>query len=571
MEYRYFRYDNISRLEVLLEQTVARNPKQTALIYLGRKISYSDLYRNVMAVAGYLQYSTSSGYTAAGERVAVLMPNIPQFIMAYYGILRAGRIAVPVNLVSLAGQLHSKSVDQIKVTDEIASIILDSKPRVVFMADFLYPIFRQIKIDWPCTIVVTGPADFAPCVKRLLYPLKARKDGKSVDVGPEAVQFEEVLNHGWHPTFSSYCFSVGDVAQLQYTGGSTGLPKGAMLTHASLASNAWQAREHFAGVLGEGEVFLGALPFAHVYGLTVCMNAPLLTMGATIVLQPAFNPGEAVGLIRKHKVTVFPGVNRMYEAITNQSRKFDRSDFATLRIALSGAGGIEPKVCEAFKALTGVDIIDGYGLSETSPIISAMRPEDVRYLEPGGPRNLLGSLVPGTEARLIDDDWNDVPEGQAGELAVKGPQVMYGYYNKPEETAEVFNGKWFRTGDIVQYGPGGLRFIDRKKDMAKINGKNIYPSHIEPVLREHPGVAEGYIVPVKLKDQNEFLVAVVRLNDGDTANGADIIKFMSASGKLTNYEMPRRVLIIDSFEHYKNVLKIMKYKLKKWVVAQLER
>lgn len=538
----------------------------TALIYFGREISYRTLYNQSRRTAFFVKHNSRPD-----DRVGVFMPNIPQFVFSYYGALIAERIAVPINFISIAGDLKKKKVNEIKITEEIVNQLHDSKPRVIFVSDLFYPILIQAGINWKCTVVIASAGDWLPWWMRLLYPIKARKMGiESVDVANDVFSFDKVVSQALLLTNSP--IDPNKIAQFQYTGGTTGISKNAMLTHRNLVANCIQIREHFGKILEyKKEVVLGALPLCHIYGMTTCLNMTLLSLASKLVLVPKFEPEEVVKIIRKHKVTIFPGVNRMYQAIIDCSGSDDKENFGSLKLCLSGAGAIDKKVCDRFKELSnGLDVVEGYGLSEASPVVSATLPNDLS--KSGSVPGLIGRPVPYTDVKICDENGNELSSGLSGEIIVRGPQVMAGYYNKPEETLKVLKNGWLKTGDIGHMDNNGYLYItDRIKDMIKVLGENVYPSRLEEWFKKVSIVSEVVVVGLPNPKRGEALVAVVVLNPD--VNVGDPVKHFGALFQTgftlgPNY-IPAGIKIVDSLEQFKNPIgKIYKRKIREFLLEQ---
>ena len=559
-EYRWLKPKNIRSIPTLLRMMVERQPEKTALVYFGRKISYGDLWHSVSRVASYV-----CGTTKEGELVGLCMPNIPQFPLCYYGALLAGRTVVPINFISLANDLRTKNLRDIRITPEIAAQLADARPSILFVADFLYPVLRPA-ITWPCRIVVTSPAEFLPFFLRLLYPLKAWWDGRTATIPKTVTRFPAVLR-GMNTSPLMYP-SPESIAQLQYTGGTTGTPKGAMLSHRNLVTNLLQAREQLGGSLRDGaEVVLGVLPFFHIYGMTVAMNFTLLSVGGTLVLIPAFEAKQVIRSIERHRVTIFPGVNRLYHALVAHEKMMRTHDLSSLKLCVCGAGPIDPRICEKFAEITGTAIVEGYGLSETSPIISFTMPTDAGRI-PSARGTLVGTVLPRTQVKILDPGPDDI-----GEIAVRGPQVMQGYYRKPEETAEVLADGWFRTGDLGYVDKGNrLYFVDRAKDLVKCRGENIYASHVERHLAECALIREAFVVGVPDAKDGESVIACVVPWETPTDAAAferEVIQFLREKSGVAPLQVPKRVVCFASLDEYKNPIgKILKRHLK---TAALER
>src|SRR3989344_1468383 len=572
MEYKWFRPENVKSIPEMLEIQVKQRGESTALIYFGKRISYKILWDLSSRVASFIYRSASP----TKKHIAIFMPNIPQFAFCYYGTLIARKIAVPINFLSIANELRSKPTEQIKITSEVSDQLKDSQPSIIFVADFLYPILKQITMPWTPKIVVVSPADFLPFPLNLLYGFKAKKEGKYT--GPftdDVLTFKEDVFQSTflsskdlnHPNLSS-------IAQLQYTGGTTGSPKGVMLTHKNIVSNVLQGREHLGDLLLDGnEVTLGALPFFHIYGLTVCLNTALLSLGGSVVLMPSFNPKDAIKIINKYKVTIFPGVNRMYKALTDQEELMKKSNLSSLKLCISGAGPIDKSICDKFRKLPETAIVEGYGLSETSPIVSATTPKDID--KPRASKgNLIGTILPETEIQIIDDDKKNLPAGEIGTILIHGPQVMHGYYAKPEDTSAVLSEGWFNSGDIGYVDDQGrLYFVDRAKDIIKRRGENIYASHIEKILANCPLVDEIFVIGIPDTKDGEVPIACIVLKKElgtktEPQTKTEIMTYIKSSA--TSLQIPSNILFFKSFDEFKNPIgKILKRKLKEDVLKQL--
>ncbi|HZS11646.1 MAG TPA: long-chain fatty acid--CoA ligase, partial [Nitrospirales bacterium] len=328
-----------------------------------------------------------------------------------------------------------------------------------------------------------------------------------------------------------------EVALLQYTGGTTGVPKGVVLTHRNLIANAWQAR-HWMPSLREGtERFLAVLPFFHVYGLSACQNLAI-SIGASMTLLPRFAVGEVLDAIARDRITVFPGIPAMYAAI-NQHHRADRTNLRSIRLCISGAGPLHPAVQERFESLTGAHLVEGYGLTEASP---------VTHVNPilGGTgerrKKSIGLPLADTDARIVDLETGEreLPIGEIGELIVRGPQVMQGYLNRDEETKQVLRHGWLHTGDMARMDADGYFYIeDRKKDMIKSGGENVYPREVEEVLYRHAKVKEAVVAGIPLGIRGELIKAYVVLKDGERATSAELLEHCRQS--LAKFKVPRKI------------------------------
>lgn len=563
-ERKWLNPENIISLPHALFRAAENDPERTALDYFGKKISYEKLAEMVKIFAGTLKEFDCHYQVEKNHRVALLLPNIPQFAIAYYGAHLAGKTAIPVNFSSIAKELKTKPVKEIKITEEITAQLTDSEPDVIVVADFFRPILKQIKskLRSDAIFITASPADFLPFPLNKLYCLKAMKEGKYVRVPKNDVNefhFKDLLKQdiGRHNLMSFSFPDINDFAQFQYTGGTTGTPKGAMLTHGNVMINALQCREHLDDFLKQGEVVLGVLPFFHSYGLTACLNMTLLTLEGTLILMPSFTPKEALHLIEKKKVTLWPGVNRMFQ-VTADYPDVEKYDLSSLKTCFSGAGALHQTVKEKFEKKTGALIVEGYGLSEASPVVSITHPMDKKA-------GTIGRPVPLTKVKIVDVETGaELGVGQDGEIAVAGPQVMKGYYNKPEETAQVIKDGWLHTGDIGHIDPDGCLFItDREKDMIKILGENVYPREIEEYLLKNPKVKKCVVIGAPDMKKGEAPVAFVVLENGTTAE--DLRKYAAAAPH--NLWTPREIREIPEtqFSEWEDILgKVKRRKIRQY-------
>lgn len=505
-------------LHQILFQTARRFPNHPAIDYYGRRISYAELeslihqFGNALIELGVMR----------GDRVAIMLPNLPQCIIAYYGALYAGAIVVPTNPLYVERELEFQ--------------LNDSGAVVLVALDLFYP---RIQAVLPKTglkrVILTGAGDYLPFFKRMLYPLKAMAEGNRISVTftPPLYQFCRLL--GAKETAQPVVpVASGDTALLQYTGGTTGTPKGVMLTHANLIANTVQCR-HWMPTLREGaEVFMGVVPYFHVYGMTTCMNLAIFT-GGNQVLLPRFKTDEVLNAIRKNRATLFMGVQAMYVAI-NHHPKVESIDLSSIRICISGAGPLHQEVQDRFESLTGGKLVEGYGLTEAAP---------VTHCSPIAGRRRKGTIglpFPDTDARIVDvaDGSKELPTGQAGELIVKGPQVMQGYWNRPDETAGVLKDGWLYTGDVATMDADGyFAIVDRKKDMIKTRGENVYPREVEEAIFRNAKVKEAVVVGVPDEFSVEAIKAFIVLKEGETATEPEMIEFLSK--ELARFKVPKAV------------------------------
>jgi long-chain acyl-CoA synthetase len=432
----HLEYPEITLGEVL-SGTVSKFPDHTALLFFGKRISYGQLDELVNRFA---QALVGLGVTK-GDRVALMLPNIPQMVIAYYGTLRTGAIAVATNPLYHEHELEVQ--------------LKDSGAETLVAVDMFYPIIsRTLPRTSVAKLILCGIKDYLPFPLDLLYPIKAKieKQWVSVKRVPPIYDFLSLIS-GARATPVNAKVTPDDVAILQYTGGTTGTPKGAILTHRNLVANAVHNRVWLArGKEGEERV-LAVIPFFHVYGMTTAMNLGVL-MGAELILLPKFHTKEVLESINKYRPTIFPGIQAMYLAIGNYP-KIHKYDLTSIKAAISGAGPLMREVQDRFEQLTKARIVEGYGLSEASP---------VTHCNPVFGRRKMGSIglpFPDMDAAIVDIETGEkeMPVGETGELVVKGPQVMKGYWNKPDETAQTLRGGWLHTGDIAKMDEEGYFFI----------------------------------------------------------------------------------------------------------------
>jgi long-chain acyl-CoA synthetase len=505
-------------LGAVLTQTASTYPDQTSLLFYGKKISYAALDK----LANQFAHALSSLGVRRGDRVALMLPNIPQMVIAYYGTLRIGAIAVATNPLY---QDHELEV-QLK----------DSGAETLVAVDLFYPTISHVLQKTNVKhLILCGIKDFLPFPLNWLYPLKARLEKQWVSVKREAPIYDFVTLIKREPeTPPETTVTADDVALLQYTGGTTGIPKGAMLTHRNMVVNAMQSKAWFTRLKQGGDVILAVIPFFHVYGMTVAMNLGVL-IGAELILLPKFHTKEVLEIINKHRPTIFPGIQAMYLAIGNypEVRKYD---LTSLEAALSGAGPLMHEVQERFEHLTQARIVEGYGLSEASPVTHA---------NPIFGRRKSGSIGlpwPDTEALIVDVETGTrvMPVGESGELVIKGPQVMKGYWNKPQETARALRGGWLHTGDIARMDDEGYFFIvDRIKDMIKTVGENVYPREVEEVLYMHPKVKEAVVIGLPQEFLGERIKAYVVLKDREIATAEELMRFCQE--QLSKFKVPKEI------------------------------
>lgn len=512
-----------------LRQTAQENPDQPAMIFKGSVITYREFDKAVDRFGAALQ---GLG-VHKGDRVAVHLPNCPQFPIAYYATLRIGGIVVPCNPIYTA--------------HEIALQLNDSGAEVIVTLSSTYPRIREIRSETPLRHVIVAQIKtyFPPLLRLLFTLLMEKKTGHRVDISGDADTrwFTDLLARPGRP--EPVELSWGDTAVLMYTGGTTGVPKGAELTHGNLFANAYQAKVWVNAKEGEDRT-LTTLPLFHSYGMTMCMNVSVVSGGTMILIPDPRDLDDILKNIHRHRPAYYPGVPAMYIAINNHP-DVKKYDLTSIRACCSGAAPLPVEVQERFQALTGARLVEGYGLSEASP---------VTHSNPAFGENRIGTIGipwPDTEARIVDVETGEreLPVGEAGELCVRGPQVMKGYWNRPEETAQVLRPDpeggppWLYTGDIaVMDEDGYFRIVDRKKDMILgAGGFNVYPREIEEALYQHPKVREAAAVGVFVPDKGERVKVFIVLKEGETATAEEIIAFCQE--RLAPYKVPRFVEFRD--------------------------
>jgi long-chain acyl-CoA synthetase len=480
-------------------------------------------YRRLDELASRFACALQQLGVTRGERVALMLPNSSQYLVAFFGALRAGAVVVNTNPLYVAREIREQWSDAQAAT-------------AVMLAGF-FPRLREVQADTPVRrVIVTQVEDLLPAPTRWLVPLAQRRHGERVRVraAPGVHSFARLLER-YPPTPQTVPIAPGDLALLQYTGGTTGTPKGAALSHANLRANVAQVVAWFRSAEDGRETFLGALPFFHVYGLTVGMLFSV-AKGGTLVAIPRPTPAEAVmRTIVRYRCSIFPGVPALYAAIVN-SPEAARLDLSSIKACLSGAAALPAAVQERFEGLTGGKLVEGYGLSETSPVTHANPIDGVRVA------GSIGIPLPSTDAKVVALDADrELADGEEGELAVAGPQVMRGYWRREEESRAVFTSDgFFRTGDIARRNADGFFFIvDRKKDLINSGGYKVVPREVEEVLFRHPAVAEAVVVGVSDAVRGEAVKAFVVLRPGAAASEAELLEYCRLH--LAAYKVPRTV------------------------------
>ncbi len=487
----------------LLDQTAKKYPGQTALIYYGTKISYAQLSNLANRFALGLQKLGIE----KGERVAIALPNIPQYPIAFYGVLRAGAVAVPTNPLYTGREMQHQ--------------LADSGARIIVMMDDFYPTVRAIRDQTALEhVILTSPADYLPPLLRTLYPLSQRKAKRQVPRLTDKERHEDNILHPMSEMLESHArrgielynlptlSSGDDLAVLQYTGGTTGLSKGAMLTHRNLLANAMQTRGWTPQVHDTEEVTLCVAPFFHSYGLTVGMNLSILA-AATMALLPNFKPADVLKTIRRYRPTLFPGIPTMYLAIMREAGKHTEQ-LSSIKFCISGAAPLPAKIQHDFEEATHGRLVEGYGLSEASPVTHC------NPLTENCRNGSIGLPFPNVDSAILDQVTGEpLPAGEVGEIVVKGPNIMKGYWNREEETEAIFTNGWMHTGDLGKMDEDGFFYVvERAKDMILASGFNVYPREVEEVLFRHPAVQEAAVAGTPDEYRGETVAAFVILKPG---------------------------------------------------------
>lgn len=511
-------------LPVLVARTAEKYAGNTATEFFGAKLSYKQLWDQVLRMAAALK---AMG-VGKGTRVAIMLPNCPQTVIAYYATLHIGGVAVMTNPMYVEREMEHQWND--------------SGSEVLFVLDHLFPKVEKVLPSTKIrTVVATSLREYLPFVFKHLYPIKAKKQNLFMAVpydGRRIVNFSEILAKT-SPLKEACEVTLDDLALLQYTGGTTGVSKGVMLSHRNIFANVLQVAAWFPDFRWGRERLVAILPFFHVFGMTVCMNFSLYGGCATIVV-PRFDADEFLKLLHKSKPTLFPGVPTIYVALLNHPKVKDY-DLSSIRFCITGSAPMPVEVLTKFEQMTGCVIVEGYGLSEASPVTHV---NPISGLRKAGS---IGIPVSSTDARIVSlgDGVSDVGPGQPGELVVKGPQVMMGYWNMPEETAATLRNGWLYTGDIATVDEDGYFFIvDRKKDMIIAGGYNIYPREIDEVLYAHPKVLDAVTVGVPDPYRGETVKAFVVPKPGETVTEEEIIQFCKS--KLAAYKVPKAVEFRES-------------------------
>src|SRR5918992_3007539 len=524
----------------LLEESARRFPERPAISFpvapMARRLTYGDLIAEVEQLARAL----ASLGIRKGDRVGLVLPNCPQFVVAFYAIQRLGAVAVGNN------PLYTQR--------ELTHQLKDAGVEIMITLDLLYPLVGAVRNEVGLKkVVVTTVADYVRFPISLLVPLKQKREAQHegrpwppVPEGADVLKWSDLMKGDYPEVEFPQIDPKEDVAALVYTGGTTGLSKGAMLTHHNLVSNAVQVASWFTDVRDGEDAMMSVLPFFHSYGLGAVMNFGL-GKAMKLILMPRFELDMVLKAIAKEKATLFPGVPRIYIAI-NEAPDVKKYDLSSIRSCFSGAAPLPVAVAEKFESITGGRLVEGYGLTETSPIT---------HINPIYGKRKFGSIglpIPDTDCKIVDldDPEKELGPGEEGELCIAGPQVMKGYWNRPDETADMIRVhkdgiRWLHSGDIAKMDEEGyFAIVDRKKEMILVSGFNVYPTDVEQVLYRHSKVKQVCVVGIPDAKTGEAVKAFVVVKEGQSASEDEILQWArDPEHGLTGYRAPKHVEFRD--------------------------
>lgn len=504
-------------LHQFLADNAERYSEKKALHFMGKELTFAELYTQAKKLACYLQ---ALGLVK-GERVAIMLPNSPQAVISYYAVLMAGGTVVQTN--------------PLYMERELAYQLQDSGATFIVCLDILLPRVTNIKGTTSIKhTIVTCIKDYLPFPKNLVYPFIQKKQYNmvvKVEQSDDTHVWNAIMEHAttnYHPVEVD---AKEDLALLQYTGGTTGNPKGVMLTHYNLVANVQMSQAWLYKTREGEEIILGILPFFHVYGMTTVMNMSIM-LGSKMVLLPKFDVVDVLKTIHKQKPTLFPGAPTIYVGLLNHPN-LKKYDLSSIEACISGSAPLPVEVQEQFERVTGGRLVEGYGLTESSPVTHS------NFVWTKRINGSIGVPWPDTDSKIFQSGtMNEVPIGEIGEIAVRGPQVMKGYWNNQEETDNVLKDGWLFTGDLGYMDESGYFYIiDRKKDMIIAGGYNIYPREIEEVLYEHEGIQEAVVVGIPDPYRGETVKAYVVLKAGSKLNEEDLNSYCRKN--LAAFKVPR--------------------------------
>ena len=532
--------DEYQNIQAVLKQSCERFADKPAFSNLGKTLTYGELYKLSGDFAAYLQQNTD---LQPGDRIAVQLPNLIQYPIVVFGAMRAGLIVVNTNPLYTARELEHQFNDA-------------GAKALVCLANMAHLAEEVLPKTGIKHLIITEVADMLPPLKRMLVNAVVKHVKKMVPAYnlPKAVKLNDALALGRGKAVREASPSSDEVAVLQYTGGTTGVAKGAMLTHRNIVANMLQCKALMGSNLNDGsEVLIAPLPLYHIYAFTFHCMAMMLSGNHNILIS---NPRDLPAMIKdlsKYRFSGFVGLNTLFVALCN-SEDFRKLDFSALKVTLSGGMALQLATAERWKQVTGCPICEGYGLTETSPVASV---NPIEHIQIG----TIGIPVPSTQFKVINDDGQDLAQGEIGELCIKGPQVMKGYWQRPEATDEVIDAEgWFKSGDIgVIQEDGYIRIVDRKKDMILVSGFNVYPNELEDVLAGLPGVLQCAAIGVPDEKSGEAIKLFVVVKPGESLTKEQVMKHMHDN--LTGYKRPKAVEFRESLPTT-NVGKILRRELR---------
>jgi len=532
--------DEYPNIQTVLRQSCQRFADKPAFSNLGKTITYGELYELSGAFAAWLQQHTD---LQPGDRIAVQLPNLLQYPIAVFGAIRAGLIVVNTNPLYTAREMEHQCND----SGAKALVCLAN------MAHLAEKVVPQTSVKY---VIVTEVADMLSPFKRVLINSVIKYVKKMVPAYhlPNAIKFNDILSKGHGQPVKEANPISSDVAVLQYTGGTTGVAKGAMLSHRNLIANMLQCKALMGSNLNEGsEILITPLPLYHIYAFTFHCMAMMLLGNHNILIS---NPRDLPAMVKelsKWKFSGFVGLNTLFIALCN-SEAFRKLDFSHLKVTLSGGMALQLSVAERWKTVTGCPICEGYGMTETSPVASVNPIQNIQV-------GTIGIPMPSTLCKVINDAGEELPLGEIGELCIKGPQVMKGYWERPDATAEIMDSDgWLKSGDIAVIQPDGyMRIVDRKKDMILVSGFNVYPNELEDVMASLPGVLQSAAIGIPDEKTGELIKVFIVVKPGMTLTKEQVMAHMRAN--LTAYKAPKIIEFRESLPTT-NVGKILRRELR---------
>ncbi len=530
----------------LFEESVKKFRDSVAYECMGKTLTYGEADSLSAKFAAYLQHGLK---LKKGARVALQMPNCLQYPVAMFGVLRAGMVVVNTNPLYTSGEMKHQFVDS-------------GADVIVILANFAVNL-EKIRNDIPAKhIIITELGDLLGGLKGTIVNLVVRHVKKIVPAYnlPNAIKWKTAMSKGSKATFNREKLTLGDAAFLQYTGGTTGVSKGAVLTHANMVANMQQISAWMKPKLKDAEeLVVTALPLYHIFALTVnCLAMMKIGAHNLLITNPRDMPAF-IKELKKHRFSVVTGVNTLFNGLLNQEA-FRQLDFSSLKITVGAGMAVQKATAEKWEKTTGTPLAEGYGLTETSPVATCNPIDGTERI------GTIGVPLPNTDIKVVNDDGEELAIGERGELLIKGPQVMKGYWRNPEETNKVLVGDWLKTGDIAVIDHDGfVKIVDRKKEMILVSGFNVYPNEVENAIASHPKVLEVGVIGMPDAKSTEKVVAYVVPKDKSVTQ-EEIITFVRES--LTNYKIPKEVYFIQELPK-SNVGKILRRKIKEAHAATL--